>query len=532
MASFPYLQKSSHGTYYFRAVIPVPIRRSLNLKAREIRISLRTKNLHLAKRLLAQKLYVMSKTFPDDYPQPWEEDAEKRVRLFQKGMRLLRQYGHVDLDDEFARDGLLQDLGSEDLEAYLFALKHQREKETESHTSSLPQPVAALPPTPSAASAQTHVKAETLRLMADAPLAEAIDRYIDSIRHSIALGTVNKYRSQCLVFMNIITQGKPDIAVSQISPQHIQAYVDRLPKLPRKTLPSQALCAPDVVPGSREAKSAKTIFHHAAAIKALLDWLDSQKYDVAQGLSSILKPLLRKPKKPRNRVLRFEPAQLKAIFESASYRDGSFKRASDYWVPLIGLYSGAREAEICQLKLDDIRKWDEGGFWYMDINDQGGGKLKTESSARQVPLHPNLIRLGLLDYQAWLKKSGRSSMFEDEERNKYGHFVAFSKRFNRFRGKLGIVAGVDEKLDFHSFRHTLTSALMKKGHEEYAINDITGHSNRQRGLAHQAYGDKVIMSKKYELISSLDFGIEIALIKPNGFVGWKKRPNGQDWGDP
>ena len=46
--------------------------------------------------------------------------------------------------------------------------------------------------------------------------------------------------------------------------------------------------------------------------------------------------------------------------------------------------------------LDDIRQ--EGDVWVFDINDKEEKRLKNMSSERLVPIHPQLIKLGLLDY--------------------------------------------------------------------------------------------------------------------------------------
>ena len=46
--------------------------------------------------------------------------------------------------------------------------------------------------------------------------------------------------------------------------------------------------------------------------------------------------------------------------------------------------------------MGDVRR--EGEIWVIDINAHGDKRLKTESSARLVPIHPQLIGLGWLDY--------------------------------------------------------------------------------------------------------------------------------------
>lgn len=72
------------------------------------------------------------------------------------------------------------------------------------------------------------------------------------------------------------------------------------------------------------------------------------------------------------------------------------KEPFKFWIPIIGMYSGMRREEICQLSASDVKKVD--GIWCFDINDDTGKSTKTKSSVRIVPVHSKLIELGLVDY--------------------------------------------------------------------------------------------------------------------------------------
>ena len=63
-----------------------------------------------------------------------------------------------------------------------------------------------------------------------------------------------------------------------------------------------------------------------------------------------------------------------------------------YWVPLIGVFSGMRLDEICQLRIQDVYK--EGKHWVMNIRESEDTKIKTQSSERIIPVHSQLIKLG------------------------------------------------------------------------------------------------------------------------------------------
>jgi hypothetical protein len=68
-------------------------------------------------------------------------------------------------------------------------------------------------------------------------------------------------------------------------------------------------------------------------------------------------------------------------------------------VPLLGLFTGAREAELCQLYVDDVYGDEATSLWVIDINQREDKTLKSgEQNARRSPLHPQLVRLCFLEF--------------------------------------------------------------------------------------------------------------------------------------
>lgn len=111
---------------------------------------------------------------------------------------------------------------------------------------------------------------------------------------------------------------------------------------------------------------------------------------------------------------RYDDDELRALFETPMFTGcfSSKRRArpgraiikdADYWVPLILMFTGARREEICQLYLADVIQVD--GIWCFKIHDEEADQqTKNESSKRVVPIHETLIKLGLLDRVARLRK--------------------------------------------------------------------------------------------------------------------------------
>ena len=68
-----------------------------------------------------------------------------------------------------------------------------------------------------------------------------------------------------------------------------------------------------------------------------------------------------------------------------------------YWIPLIGIYTGMRLNEICQLYVDDVKYLNR--IWYFRLtNERSDQSLKNKQSKRLVPIHPKLIELGFIDF--------------------------------------------------------------------------------------------------------------------------------------
>ncbi|MGZ2454791.1 integrase [Rhizobium ruizarguesonis] len=144
--------------------------------------------------------------------------------------------------------------------------------------------------------------------------------------------------------------------------------------------------------------------------------------------------------------------------------------AGRYWVYIIAIFSGTRLGEIGTLNVEDIIDRYGGHFFQLWETDERG--LKTPGSERIIPVHPELVRLGLLQRVAKLKEAG---MFSDLPGRDQDHVSDLpSKRFSYFRKKKVEldVAGIC----FHSTRHTFRDALREAGLPHDAIQALGGWS--------------------------------------------------------
>jgi hypothetical protein len=77
----------------------------------------------------------------------------------------------------------------------------------------------------------------------------------------------------------------------------------------------------------------------------------------------------------------FSQDDLKTIFcDSKEYKNDRITRPDYFWVPILGLFTGCRLEELCQLYVKDVKK--EEGVWVLDIvADEPDKRIKTARGA-------------------------------------------------------------------------------------------------------------------------------------------------------
>jgi len=180
------------------------------------------------------------------------------------------------------------------------------------------------------------------------------------------------------------------------------------------------------------------------------------------------------------------------------------KHSYCYWTPLIGLYTGCRLEEVCQLHLEDIRK--ESGVWVFDINDKHEKSLKNLSSIRLIPIHSQLIDLGLLDHVKTHKANGEHRLFPELHKRRDGYGQAVSKWFQGFKKRCGFDTGKN----FHSFRHTFITHLKHKQVDPFMIHELDGHAinSETMGRYGKRYTPEILLR---EAIDKIDYGLDMCL---------------------
>lgn len=175
----------------------------------------------------------------------------------------------------------------------------------------------------------------------------------------------------------------------------------------------------------------------------------------------------------------FTSPQLESIYDLDIFQKQNFRKAYHFWLPLLGLYTGARIGELSQIYSDDVVRID--GIWCLDIKNEGKRRTKNAASVRLVPIHSKLIELGFLDFM----QNQNGHVFKEltySEKSGYGGNS--SKWFGYLKTKLGMPK---RTTCFHSYRHTVIDFYKQNTNvDKRFVQAIVGHSNNS--ITFDVYG--------------------------------------------
>lgn len=307
-----------------------------------------------------------------------------------------------------------------------------------------------------------------------------------------------------------------DVDINSITREDMREVRDTLRKLPPYRQRSKEYKGKSVeellVLKPANVLSVKTVNMTLEAISSLFEWgIREGKLDAnpAKGLQL---------KDNRQAITLRDPFSLEdiqVIFSSPYFIEDKYKNAGYFWLPLIALYSGMRLEEIAQLYLEDIYK-DEDGVWVFDINDdpdragQPDKQVKNINAKRLVPLHNDLIEIGLLNYYDRMTSNGEARLFpllnKTEKVKKYG------KQPGKRLGDLVKSLDLTGKKSFHSFRHTFSDYFKQRGEHTDVFRQVYGHEIP--GLAGNQYGSKFPPKKCLdEVVSKLNFNLNLGQLQ-------------------
>ena len=222
---------------------------------------------------------------------------------------------------------------------------------------------------------------------------------------------------------------------------------------------------------------------YRACISAFIGWAVTNRQD--QGFPTTLtveKIAYNGTRKAgENKQRAFTSDELKRLFEGDEMRALAANPIQEgrFWLSHIGLFTGARVNEVCQINPQVDIGEDEAGIRYFNIAEETDAhedvnKSVKTSVARKVPIHRKLLELGILDYLERLK-AARSTLMFPEWKPRGGRASPNAERwFNRFLRDIGLHGVTNDRgraiRGFHAFRHTLLTYGRKQGLNLFCIS--------------------------------------------------------------
>lgn len=276
---------------------------------------------------------------------------------------------------------------------------------------------------------------------------------------------------------------------------HIAQFKSALLKFPKnygKSPKDLTLTVPEILaraadmPADKVGLSTSTMNRHMTQMGNIANICEAAGFPFAD-FGGVAKLRAKKKGSKRDERPRFTTEEVRTIFslpiwvgcESEAERllaGTAVIHDSTYWVPLLGASSGARREELCGLFLSEIEEYE--GFYCIRLEDNAVRTTKSADAKRRVPIMPELIRLGFLDYVEALREAGHIYLFP--ELRAAAASTPMGDVFDNDWQKMRVAAlpkAKEEGKVFHSFRHWLNNEMKQAGVAAEIRRDIIGHSN-------------------------------------------------------
>ena len=265
---------------------------------------------------------------------------------------------------------------------------------------------------------------------------------------------------------------------------------------------------------------------YLAALRDILG-LAAKKQLITVNPAEGLKPIKRDAIAASDKRKPFTLQQIADFFKSSFYAECAKHSAAfahdkagwRFWLPLLCLFLGARPNEMAQMHLGDLKRTEK-GTWYLDIeatadddeeNNGAAKTLKTATSRRKIPLHPELIKIGFVQFVEQRKKaSSDPRLFPDLKADTYGNRATYAlKRFREVY--LPAAIKMESRQSFYSFRHSWRDALRRIDAQPATLQALGAWS--QGKLTSDDYGDKADPDYQVQFVEKISFkGLDLSLL--------------------
>lgn len=450
--------------------------------------------------------------------EPYEQEAvywgkpefERVIEIIEQQLHLIKEYQLLEfVDEDFNNiEELLEKI----------KIKHKRSRDAEVDT------ILGDPKHVSLQALVEDNKGEKTNIT----LSDLLKAYIDKSEKGVSPKTTYKMKTH----IEFLIECVGDIKVVDFDKDKLRDYRNKLDK---KTTVKRGKPVPlNTLTKNDHLRSCKKLFDHATGFyEGIVDnHFNNQRL------------LFKNKKQVKVNRVPFSDDDLRKMFSHSVFTEGRFKHPYYYWIPLLALYTGSRANELSQLRNGDIIEVD--GVWCISHNLSTEDKSIKSDKERLVPIHPKLIELGFLEFIAlfrqkkyqWEEADPSHRLFKglslDKTRGGYqknlsrwfnGTSNPDAKRYGGFKVEVGIKISDKQMKDFHSFRHTFSTALENAGVDDKISYQMTGHADGKQLMtgAGQGYRHGLSQDQVYKELCKLDYGDAMANVKPFFEIGGEKR---------
>jgi integrase len=310
--------------------------------------------------------------------------------------------------------------------------------------------------------------------------------------------TVQEYKRAVEMFI----QMHGDLPLSQIRKSHARAFIEALQLVPRirtgklREAPLPTLSAWGKEHPEAPKVSPSTVNKQMGAVQAIAGW--GHHNGIIPDDVSWPDPFHKmRVEEERSGRGPFVLRELQAIFDAPLFTKNespaAAKGLAGVWLPLLALFTGARQGELAALKASNVREEDNTPLLFIVAERKAGKRLKTKVSERVVPVHPLLAQLGFLEYLAERRRDGEHAWLFPGVAPEHGRpIAAWSKWWSYYlRNTVGIK---DTNKVFHSFRHGVKDALRRGGVDLEAREALLGHSGSISAVS-RGYGADEMLAR-------------------------------------
>jgi integrase len=238
-------------------------------------------------------------------------------------------------------------------------------------------------------SAEAPVTGNKQPVAASATLGEAVDDFMAEHSRQWPEKTSGQFRSYLAVLLEYFGSDRSLGSITKQEASDVKKLLQQLPAS-RNTKPQlRGVPLSEVVKiKGHKTISPKTINSHIDLFRRFFDWAERHGHAPHKLFDGMKVPRARSTSTDRKP---FSVSQSHQIYaELTENRSGLVRSDSHKWGALLGMFTGARLNEICQLEVTDIKQDD--GIWFLEITDEGDNNktVKADASRRKVPLHSEL----------------------------------------------------------------------------------------------------------------------------------------------